>query len=138
MRFLFRIGIVSFLVANYVLSAFSEAADKLLGKLIDLGGHRLNVNCTGHGGPTVVVEVTRRCHRHQQRLWAFPVAAILPTRRRQWCNYTRLTKRIWRVSKRETPLRKAILWLTSLNCSMSNFVRDTCLPKSWTISARRP
>src|SRR3984893_14217840 len=26
------------------------------GKLVDLGGHRLHVNCTGKGGPTVVVE----------------------------------------------------------------------------------
>jgi pimeloyl-ACP methyl ester carboxylesterase len=27
-----------------------------LGKLVDLGGHKLHVYCTGHGGPTVVVE----------------------------------------------------------------------------------
>ena len=27
-----------------------------LGKLVDLGGHRLHVNCTGTGSPTVVVE----------------------------------------------------------------------------------
>jgi pimeloyl-ACP methyl ester carboxylesterase len=26
------------------------------GKLVDLGGHKLHVNCTGHGSPTVVVE----------------------------------------------------------------------------------
>src|SRR3989442_13982633 len=26
------------------------------GKLVDLGGHRLHVNCTGKGSPTVVVE----------------------------------------------------------------------------------
>jgi pimeloyl-ACP methyl ester carboxylesterase len=26
------------------------------GKLVDLGGHKLHVYCTGHGGPTVVVE----------------------------------------------------------------------------------
>lgn len=26
------------------------------GKLVDLGGHRLHINCTGQGGPTVVVE----------------------------------------------------------------------------------
>ena len=29
---------------------------KPLGKLVDLGGHKLHVYCTGHGGPTVVVE----------------------------------------------------------------------------------
>jgi pimeloyl-ACP methyl ester carboxylesterase len=34
------------------------AADepKPLGKLVDIGGHRLHVYCTGKGGPTVVVE----------------------------------------------------------------------------------
>src|SRR3989442_3746719 len=26
------------------------------GKLVDLGGHKLHVNCTGKGSPTVVVE----------------------------------------------------------------------------------
>lgn len=29
---------------------------KPLGKVVDLGGHRLHVNCTGKGSPTVVVE----------------------------------------------------------------------------------
>ena len=29
---------------------------KPLGKLVDLGGHRLHVNCTGKGSPTVVME----------------------------------------------------------------------------------
>src|SRR5690242_4801294 len=29
---------------------------KPLGKMVDLGGHRLHVNCTGKGRPTVVVE----------------------------------------------------------------------------------
>lgn len=57
MRFLSRIGIVFFFViANYAPSAFSQAAPKPLGKLVDLGGHRLHVNCTGHGSPTIVVE----------------------------------------------------------------------------------
>src|SRR2546423_12659535 len=27
-----------------------------VGRLIDLGGHRLHLNCTGHGRPTVVIE----------------------------------------------------------------------------------
>jgi pimeloyl-ACP methyl ester carboxylesterase len=37
---------------------FAAAASepKPLGKLVDLGGHRLHVNCTGKGSPTVVVE----------------------------------------------------------------------------------
>ncbi|HUM05889.1 MAG TPA: alpha/beta hydrolase [Terriglobales bacterium] len=34
----------------------SEAAPTPLGKFVALGGHRLHVNCTGKGSPTVVVE----------------------------------------------------------------------------------
>jgi pimeloyl-ACP methyl ester carboxylesterase len=26
------------------------------GKMVDLGGHRLHLNCSGHGGPTIIVE----------------------------------------------------------------------------------
>lgn len=34
----------------------SETAPKPPGRLVDLGGHRLHVRCTGSGSPTVVVE----------------------------------------------------------------------------------
>ena len=52
-----RISIVFFFaVANCTPPAFSQTAPKPLGKLVDLGGHRLHVNCTGQGGPTTVVE----------------------------------------------------------------------------------
>jgi pimeloyl-ACP methyl ester carboxylesterase len=33
-----------------------ESAPKPLGQMVDLGGHRLHVNCSGHGSPTVVIE----------------------------------------------------------------------------------
>src|SRR5260370_2232246 len=36
--------------------AATTSDPKPLGKLVDLGGHRLHVNCTGKGSPTVVVE----------------------------------------------------------------------------------
>ena len=36
--------------------AATTSDPKPLGKLVDLGGHRLHVNCTGKGRPTVVVE----------------------------------------------------------------------------------
>jgi len=40
-----------------ILSAIACAATPAApGKLVDLGGHRLHVNCTGKGSPTVVVE----------------------------------------------------------------------------------
>jgi pimeloyl-ACP methyl ester carboxylesterase len=44
-------------VACAALTARGEAAPpKPPGKLVNLGGHKLHVHCTGHGGPTVVVE----------------------------------------------------------------------------------
>ena len=36
--------------------AATTSHPKPLGRLVDLGGHRLHVNCTGKGSPTVVVE----------------------------------------------------------------------------------
>jgi len=51
---------VLFLLSMALLAIASAAQGKLEpkspGKLVDLGGHRLHVNCTGSGGPTVVVE----------------------------------------------------------------------------------
>ena len=46
-------------VICFVLASSSSAAataPKPRGKLVDLGGHKLHVNCTGMGTPTVVVE----------------------------------------------------------------------------------
>jgi pimeloyl-ACP methyl ester carboxylesterase len=46
--------------AAFILSAAVTSAQSAdpqpPGKLVDLGGHRLHVNCSGHGAPTVVVE----------------------------------------------------------------------------------
>ena len=35
---------------------FADEVPKAPGKMVDLGGHRLHVNCVGRGSPTVVVE----------------------------------------------------------------------------------
>src|SRR5580692_5539882 len=40
----------------YILSAQTAPAPEPIGKLVDLGTHKLHVNCTGRGSPTVVVE----------------------------------------------------------------------------------
>src|ERR1700719_3584336 len=34
----------------------ADESPKPPGAMVDLGGHRLHVNCTGHGSPTVVLE----------------------------------------------------------------------------------
>ena len=45
------------LLLNAALTLSTPAAEpKSPGKLVDLGGHRLHLNCTGKGSPTVVVE----------------------------------------------------------------------------------
>jgi pimeloyl-ACP methyl ester carboxylesterase len=49
------IGILAlFAVASTVQA--QQVAPKPLGRMVDLGGHRLHVNCTGIGNPTIVVE----------------------------------------------------------------------------------
>jgi pimeloyl-ACP methyl ester carboxylesterase len=39
------------------LAGAAQEAPKPLGKMVDLGGHRLHLYCTGHGSPTVLVEM---------------------------------------------------------------------------------
>lgn len=58
-----RLGLAVVLATQFTFLAVGQgssvtvtAEPKPLGKLVDLGGHRLHVNCTGQGSPTVVVE----------------------------------------------------------------------------------
>lgn len=52
-------GLVCFAAVSVLAMPSRAAASEPTppGKLVDLGGHRLHVNCTGSGRPTVVVEV---------------------------------------------------------------------------------
>ena len=43
-------------VCLLTLTAFAQSALKPLGRMVDLGGHKLHLLCTGRGTPTVVVE----------------------------------------------------------------------------------
>jgi pimeloyl-ACP methyl ester carboxylesterase len=50
-------------IAGAALNGYSGDSDarpdsrpRAPGQMVDLGGHRLHVNCTGHGSPTVVIE----------------------------------------------------------------------------------
>jgi pimeloyl-ACP methyl ester carboxylesterase len=47
-------------LVGYIYEPIAEAADSKAypppGKLVDVGGHRLHINCTGTGSPTVVIE----------------------------------------------------------------------------------
>jgi pimeloyl-ACP methyl ester carboxylesterase len=48
------------LLAGYIYEPMAEAADAKAypppGQLVDVGGYRLHINCTGNGSPTVVIE----------------------------------------------------------------------------------
>jgi len=47
-------------LVGFIYEAFAEAADAKAypppGQLVDIGGYRLHINCTGSGSPTVVIE----------------------------------------------------------------------------------
>jgi pimeloyl-ACP methyl ester carboxylesterase len=52
--------IVGLLLVGYIYEGITEAADAKAypppGQFVDVGGYRLHINCTGTGGPTVVIE----------------------------------------------------------------------------------
>jgi pimeloyl-ACP methyl ester carboxylesterase len=51
------VGCLSAILLTGCLGAVAQSASPAsLGKLVDLGGHRLHVNCSGKGSPVVVVE----------------------------------------------------------------------------------
>jgi len=53
-------SLLGLLLVGYIYEPFAEAADAKAypppGQLVDVGGYRLHIYCTGSGGPTVVVE----------------------------------------------------------------------------------
>ncbi len=53
-------GVVVLLLAGAVYERVAEAADAQAypppGQMVDVGGYRLHINCTGSGSPTVVIE----------------------------------------------------------------------------------
>ena len=55
-RRLFVIGILALPIPSAVRTQNTSAAPPPLGQLVDIGGRRLHINCTGVGTPTVVVE----------------------------------------------------------------------------------
>lgn len=54
------LAVVGLALAGTVYEALAERADAKAypppGQLVDVGGHRLHIHCTGEGGPTVVIE----------------------------------------------------------------------------------
>lgn len=52
--------VVGLLIAGTIYESVSEAADigayPPLGQMVDVGGYRLHINCTGTGSPTVVID----------------------------------------------------------------------------------
>jgi len=52
--------LLGLMLIGYIYEPIAEAADAKAypppGKLVDVGGHRLHINCTGTGSPTVVID----------------------------------------------------------------------------------
>ena len=52
--------IIGLVLVGYIYESLAEAADAKAypppGQLVDVGGHRLHLNCTGTGSPTVIIE----------------------------------------------------------------------------------
>ena len=53
-------GLLVLLLAGTVYEPLAEAADAQAypppGQMVDVGGYRLHLNCTGSGSPTVVID----------------------------------------------------------------------------------
>ena len=53
-------SLLALLLMGYIYEPIAEAADAKAypppGQLVDVGGYRLHINCTGTGGPTVVID----------------------------------------------------------------------------------
>lgn len=62
LRWLVGVGVlvVGLIVAGFVYESTAEAADiqayPPLGQLVDVGGYRLHIHCTGTGSPTVIID----------------------------------------------------------------------------------
>src|SRR5512134_1428745 len=52
--------VVGLILAGTIYESLAETADiqayPPLGQMVDVGGYRLHINCTGTGSPTVVIE----------------------------------------------------------------------------------
>jgi pimeloyl-ACP methyl ester carboxylesterase len=52
--------VLGLLLAGYIYEPLAEASDEKMypppGQLVDVGGYRLHINCTGTGSPTVVID----------------------------------------------------------------------------------
>ena len=47
---------LSYCIPSLLARTFNEASPDPPGKLIDIGGRRMHINCTGQGSPTVIAE----------------------------------------------------------------------------------
>src|SRR5215207_4665778 len=54
------VAVIGLALLGYIFEPMAEAADVKAypppGQMVDVGGYRLHINCTGEGSPTVVVE----------------------------------------------------------------------------------
>ena len=75
------LSIIGLLLVGYIYEPIAEAADAKAypppGELVDVGGHRLHINCTGTGSPTVIIEAGAGDWSTSWAAYVQPEAAIL-------------------------------------------------------------
>ena len=80
--------IIGLAVVGAIYESVAEAADAKAypppGQMVDVGGHRLHVNCTGSGSPTVIIEAG---HGDWSTTWGFVQDEVAKTTR--VCTYDR-------------------------------------------------
>lgn len=81
-------ALIGLLLVGYIYESLAEAADTKAypppGELVDVGGHRLHIHCTGTGSPTVVIEAGLG---DWSTSWGFVQAGVAKTTR--VCTYDR-------------------------------------------------
>ncbi len=93
--FFVRRGLLGLLVVlaalialGFILQTVAEASDRQAypppGQMVDVGGHRLHILCTGEGSPTVILEAAGG---HFSATWALVQSAVEPSTR--ICAYDR-------------------------------------------------
>lgn len=85
---LIALAVVAWMVLGPVYESAAEASDARLypppGQMVDIGGYRLHINCTGTGAPTVVIDAG---WGDWSTMWAWVQRGVAPTTR--VCTYDR-------------------------------------------------
>ena len=81
---LIAILLLSGMIYQFISTKFDEKAYPPPGKMVDIGGYRLHINCSGEGGPTVIFDAGAGCNSMEWSLVQPAVSKFTST-----CSYDR-------------------------------------------------